>query len=178
VAQCQLALTSSISQVAFARVSGVENRSMALSAMLDQFRVAQVLVLCLAVILVLCVPYAIPIAFGSPFLPAVKATCWLVMATAIWGLIDIVDNCLRALGQAYQGFLAYSSGLLVLAAGLLFRVPQQSIEATAQTVTAAAAVALLTSLILLHTLEKVEISGLWGLRPATLRLLYEKMKVR
>lgn len=109
----QIGVVTSVVQVGFPKL--VKYKGMdALPALLKQFRLVQPMVLSTALLVALFTPWIIRYLFGPEFQPAVIPTFILIMAIALWGLKQVLDNGLRAMGYGMPGTIANGMGLVVL----------------------------------------------------------------
>jgi O-antigen/teichoic acid export membrane protein len=116
----QISIATSLVQVNLPKIAKLEFKY-ALHLLLKHFRLAQPVVLSVALILTLFSHWIIRYLFGSSFLPATLPTYILIMAIAIWGLNQILDNGLRAMGHGLPGTMANGLGLISLIVfGMIF----------------------------------------------------------
>ena len=113
IAMAQLGVATSLVQVTFPRVASVVPQEAA-QVLLRHFRLAQPLVVGMAVLVMVCSPWLIRLLFGSSFLPASPLAFVLIAAMAIWGLNQILDNGLRSMGYSLPGGLANGLAFVVL----------------------------------------------------------------
>jgi antigen flippase len=112
-AVAQLGLATSLVQVTFPKAASVSPQE-APQVLLRHFRLAQLLVLGMAVVMMACSPWLIRLLFGPSFLPASPLAFILIVAMAFWGLNQILDNGLRSMGHSLPGGLANGIALVVL----------------------------------------------------------------
>ena len=114
IAMGQIGIATSLVQVNFPKVASHASSQEAISVLLRQFRVAQPVVLGMALIIALITPWVIRYLFGTAFLPAILPAYILIVALAFWGLNQVLDNGLRAMGYGIPGTIANGAGLGVL----------------------------------------------------------------
>ncbi len=175
VARAQWGLAGALAEVGFVKVAGEQDQTRAISLLLTQFRVAQLMYVPVAGAFLLSTPDLLLYAFGAPFLPAAKTASWLIVAVSMMGLTTILDIGFRALGYPGTAALANCVGLLTLAGGGLVFLPRGGIEAMAVVRVLATLVTLVTSCALLMSLKKVDIRDLWGWDARTFRLLTARL---
>ena len=106
-------------QIGFRAVAAERDRARALSTLSRHFRMAQVVVLAGGVLTALLAPWLIHLAFGARFAGAVPVAYWLIAATTLWGLAQILDQMLRAVERTMPGMVSNTVGLaLVFAIGI------------------------------------------------------------
>jgi len=106
-------------QVGFRAVAAERDLPRALSILSRHFRMAQVVVLAGGVLTALLAPWLIHLAFGARFAGAIPVAYWLIAATTLWGLAQILDQMLRALEHTMPGMVSNAVGLgLVFAIGV------------------------------------------------------------
>lgn len=109
----QIGVVTSVVQVGFPKLVKY-NGADALPALLKQFRLVQPVVLCVALLAALFTPWVIRNLFGPEFQPAMIPTFILIIAIALWGLNQVLDNGLRAMGYGIPGTIANGMGLVAL----------------------------------------------------------------
>ena len=106
-------------QIGFRAVAAERDRARALSTLGRHFRMAQVVVLAGGMLTALLAHGLIHLAFGPRFAAAVPVAYWLIAATSLWGLAQILDQMLRALERTAPGMASNAVGLaLVFAIGI------------------------------------------------------------
>jgi len=153
IAMVQTGVATSLVQVNFPKVAGTHDRSVNL--MLHQFRIAQPIILLTAATIALLSPWVIRYLFGPAFLPASLPAFILIGALAIWGINQILDNGLRALGYGMPGTMANGIGLSVLIILGYILTSQYSILGMAVSVLLAQACVFITLILILRKHGKV-----------------------
>ena len=103
-------------QVSFTAVAREPEPVQGARILARQFRFAQLAILGSCLAAGLLAPWIIRLAFGSRFAAAVPTAYFLVAATAFWGLAQVLEHGLRALGHPGAGIVSNSVGLAVLVA--------------------------------------------------------------
>jgi O-antigen/teichoic acid export membrane protein len=173
----QTGLASSIVQVGFPKVAA-HNYDEAREILLNQFRFSQPVILCLALAVGLSSPWIIRYAFGSPFLPAVRPTLILVPALALWGLNQILDNGLRAMGYSFYSVAANSIGVIFMVFGGFVLTKLFGITGMASACLLAQFIALTALIFICHRNLQIELGSLWGVNKKLMFfILYKLTKI-
>jgi O-antigen/teichoic acid export membrane protein len=175
IAMAQFATAIAFMQVGFVKIAGESTREAALAAFLRQFRAAQIAMVALSFLVLATTPLLIQFGFGKAFLSATQATYWMVAAMGVMGLVKIFDGGLRALNYSYAPAIGYAAGLIVIAGGGFWLVPEGGIVRMGQVACAASILTLTIDCILLMYLERVPGSALWGLNAQTMRFLFSRV---
>jgi len=177
LAGIQSALSSALSQVGFVKVAGEANKTVAMTNLIKQFRVAQLVTLVLMGTCLALAPYLMLYAFGSAFMPAVPTAYWLIGAFGISALTSLLDSGFRALGRSWVAGIGYGLGVTIMVVGGLWLVPTGGMLAMAKVRFVACGGVLLIYCASLLALEAIPIQRLWGLRPDAVQILWSRIRV-
>ena len=174
VSMGQLGVATSIVQVGFPKVAAHKSNE-ALEMLLRQFRLAQPVVFSVALVVALSSPWIIRYLFGSAFMPAVLPTLILIMAIALWGLNQILDNGLRAAGFGIYGAIANGAGLVILLPSGFVLTKLYSITGMAMSSFLAQIIVLVALILFCHEKLFAEWGSLWGVNKRTVYSLLNKL---
>ncbi|HPW18394.1 MAG TPA: oligosaccharide flippase family protein [Candidatus Aminicenantes bacterium] len=121
IAMGQTGVSTSLIQVSFPKVSSI-SRPEAVTMLRRHLAKSLAPIAGMALIVALLSPFIIKSLFGPSFLPALPITYVLIAAISIWGIGQVLENGLRAMGYGAPGALANGIGILVLAASSLVLV--------------------------------------------------------
>lgn len=121
IALGQTGVSTSLIQVSFPKVSSI-SRPAAVAMLRRHLAKAVVPIAGMALIVALLSPFIIKYLFGPSFLPALPMTYVLIGAISVWGISQVLENGLRAMGYGAPGAIANGIGILVLVASSLVLV--------------------------------------------------------
>jgi O-antigen/teichoic acid export membrane protein len=116
----QVGMVNPFVQVGFAAVAGEIEHERALETLGRHFRFAQVAVLGAAVVAAALTSFCIRVLFGPEFLGATMATYFLIGASALWGMEQVLEQGLRAAAHPALGIMSNLLGLVCL---LMLAIP-------------------------------------------------------
>lgn len=177
IALVQLGITSSLIQVNFPKVAAL-NLQRAADTMLRQFRVAQMPIIGMALFVELVSPWIVRYIFGKAFLPAVMPAFVLIIALAIWGLSQLLDNGFRAMGHVMPGVISSCAGLIVLLITGLFLTRQIGIIGMAVGVLCGQLIVFSSLLLACRRLLLASWAELWGLNKNSISVIFSKLLMR
>jgi O-antigen/teichoic acid export membrane protein len=114
VALGQIGAVTPFISVGFTAVASQSDPRLALVALTRQFRLAQLVALAIGSCTALAVPYIIRAAFGTGFVGATSVTYFLIGSAGLWGVSQLLDQGLRAMGHTRPGIASNVLGLLCL----------------------------------------------------------------
>ncbi len=174
IAIAQLTVATSLVQVAFPKAAAVASHE-AVQVLLRHFRLAQPLVVGMALLMMVSSPLLIRVLFGTSFLPAIPLAFILIIAMAFWGLNQILDNGLRSMGHNLPGGLANGTALGVLIVTGIVLVQDYHAQGVALAVLLSHMCALLVLLVnVRHRILQISWRELWGLDWETMSYLLRR----
>ncbi len=121
IAMGQTGVSTSLIQVSFPKVSSI-SRADAVAMLRRHLAKSLAPIAGMALVVALLSPFIIKYLFGPSFMPALPMTYVLIAAISVWGIGQVLENGLRAMGYGAPGALANGIGILVLAASSLVLV--------------------------------------------------------
>ncbi len=112
----QVGVVNPFVQVGFAAVAGETGHERALGTLSRHFRLAQIAVVGMGVLAASLTSWGIRVFFGPEFLSARTATYFLIGATVIWGMEQVLEQGLRAASHPSLGIISNVLGLGILLA--------------------------------------------------------------
>jgi O-antigen/teichoic acid export membrane protein len=101
--------------VSFSAVAGQTDPRQALETLARHFRLAQLAVVAVGLLTVAATSFVIRLMFGAQFIGAVVPAWLLTGAAALWGMEQVMEYGLRAVGRTRPGIVSNLAGLVVLA---------------------------------------------------------------
>jgi len=154
-----------------------QNPQEAADTMLRQFRLAQPIVIGMALLVGLASPWIVRYLFGRAFLPAVGPAYLLIIALALWGLSQVLDSGFRAMGHAMPGVISSCAGLIILLIAGFFLTRQNGIVGMAIGVLCAQIIVFSALLSECRRMLTVPWAGLWGLNKSSVYTLVSKFRI-
>lgn len=121
IAMGQTGVSTSLIQVSFPKVSSI-SRAEAVTMLRRHLAKSLAPIAGMALIVALLSPFIIKFLFGPSFLPALPMAYVLIASVSVWGIGQVLENGLRAMGYGTPGVLANGIGILVLVASALVLV--------------------------------------------------------
>jgi O-antigen/teichoic acid export membrane protein len=100
--------------VSFSAVAGQTDPRQALETLARHFRLAQLAVVAVGLLTVAATSFVIRLMFGAQFSGAVVPAWLLTGAAALWGMEQVMEYGLRAVGRTRPGIVSNLAGLVVL----------------------------------------------------------------
>ena len=171
----QLGVISAFIQVSFVKIAGEKENKAALNTFLIQFRMAQFIILCVAICFVIMAPYLVRYFFGEAFMEALSTGYWLIFAMGAMGLTNILENGLKAIDQAWIAGVGYIAGGIIALIGGIYWVRPGEIEKLGGVMLLAYVIIIIFDLYLLSNRRGVKLKDLWGLSPSIInKIIREK----
>jgi len=168
VAMGQSGMSSPFTQIGFAAIAGEKEPERAKSLLARQFRFAQIVLVCTSLILGGSAFWLIPTVFGKDFAGAITAAYFLVAATAVGGVAQVLEYGLRAMGQPRPGVFSNLAALVLLCALGPLLLGSYGATGMAIAVLAGQVVNLVCLTVYTTTRLALPASLLWGFSPAGL----------
>jgi len=162
----QLGVVSAFIQVSFAKIAGEKENKTALNSFLMQFRMAQFIILGVAICFVIAAPYLIRYLFGEAFMEALNTGYWLIFAMGAMGLTNVLENGLKAIDQAWIAGVGYIAGGIIALIGGIYWVHPGEIEKMGGVMLIAYVIIIILDLYLLSNRKGVKLKDMWGLSPS------------
>lgn len=124
-------LLSALGAVLFPRIAAQMDTERRAQMFTQGSRVAVLATAIITIVVLLCTPWAIMLLFGEQFAAAIPAAIISVVAAAIAGMNQVLEDGLRGFGQPQAVLFAEGGGLLVSVVALLLLLPALGIVGAA-----------------------------------------------
>ncbi len=174
IALGQIGAATSLVRVNFPKVAALQSDK-SVEMLMGHFRMAQPIIIIVAFMVALASPWLIRYLFGPLFLPSLYPALVLVGALAIWGLNQILDNGVRAIGYGGPGTVANMTGLGVIISCGYILIDRFGIMGMAIAGVIAQIVVFVILVLFCRKRFFVKWSSFWGLNRKTLFLLLDRL---